>query len=210
MTESEEFEYWCAEYRDNFNIASSETLRLLIGMCENRNPFALSFATDVIENKRKLQDTSPDLVELLESNREVGYISSSFNPDDLDGEQWGRLIGAIEHDERTVEDFPTSALQPEATYPSNWDQIATDLKNRRDWKCEECGFSYLGSALIQVHHIDQDKSNNEISNLQVLCAKCHGLKHGTSTLWPMGISHEDRIRLEQHHVNGFSRRKQPN
>jgi len=44
-------------------------------------------------------------------------------------------------------------------------------------KCERCGYSELKSSL-HVHHIDEDHTNNEISNLIVLCANCHhGLHH---------------------------------
>lgn len=42
-------------------------------------------------------------------------------------------------------------------------------------KCVSCGFENLGA--LEVHHIDKDRSNNKLSNLEVLCANCHKLKH---------------------------------
>lgn len=39
--------------------------------------------------------------------------------------------------------------------------------------CKECGS--LGP--LQVHHIDLDHSNDELSNLEVLCRPCHRAKH---------------------------------
>lgn len=42
-------------------------------------------------------------------------------------------------------------------------------------KCQLCGFDK--EAALVVHHKDQNRSNNEISNLQVLCANCHYLIH---------------------------------
>lgn len=39
-------------------------------------------------------------------------------------------------------------------------------------KCSVCGFDE-DAALIEVHHIDEDRSNNTIENLIPLCALCH-------------------------------------
>lgn len=40
-------------------------------------------------------------------------------------------------------------------------------------KCEECGQVYD----LLVHHIDQDRSNNELENFKVLCTSCHAIVH---------------------------------
>ena len=42
-------------------------------------------------------------------------------------------------------------------------------------KCEICGVDeWLGNPIsLQLHHIDGDKTNNELNNLQVLCPNCH-------------------------------------
>ncbi len=49
------------------------------------------------------------------------------------------------------------------------------------WRCQDC--SNLLSACYQVDHIIRlDRGGtNDISNLQALCAECHGLK----TMWEM-------------------------
>jgi hypothetical protein len=45
-------------------------------------------------------------------------------------------------------------------------------------KCARCGYCEIKSSL-HVHHIDRNRSNNDISNLIVLCANCHlGLHYG--------------------------------
>jgi hypothetical protein len=41
--------------------------------------------------------------------------------------------------------------------------------------CAECGCSIF--AVLEVHHKDKDRSNNDPSNLEVLCANCHTLEH---------------------------------
>lgn len=40
-------------------------------------------------------------------------------------------------------------------------------------KCEECG----NEKNIDVHHIDENRENNDISNLKYLCRKCHKKIH---------------------------------
>lgn len=42
------------------------------------------------------------------------------------------------------------------------------LKER---KCEICNIDDI--EVLCVHHIDNKKNNNDISNLQILCANCH-------------------------------------
>ena len=46
--------------------------------------------------------------------------------------------------------------------------------------CAECGAT---GVVFDVHHIDGDHNNNDLSNLIVLCRKCHGEKHGR----PVGV-----------------------
>lgn len=40
-------------------------------------------------------------------------------------------------------------------------------------ECEEC----WSDKILQVHHIDKNAKNNDISNLQKLCLVCHLKKH---------------------------------
>jgi len=42
--------------------------------------------------------------------------------------------------------------------------------------CTYCGFEPLHVCQLDVDHIDGDKQNNGLDNLQVLCANCHRLK----------------------------------
>ena len=43
--------------------------------------------------------------------------------------------------------------------------------------CEQCGLSSWNghSLVVQVHHIDGNKHNNKLSNLQMLCPNCHSI-----------------------------------
>jgi 5-methylcytosine-specific restriction endonuclease McrA len=49
------------------------------------------------------------------------------------------------------------------------------VKSKKD-RCESCGFIAVHSSQLDVDHIDGNRSNNNESNLQTLCANCHRLK----------------------------------
>ena len=42
--------------------------------------------------------------------------------------------------------------------------------------CEQCGFVAINKCQLDVDHIDGNSKNNDLSNLQTLCANCHRLK----------------------------------
>jgi 5-methylcytosine-specific restriction endonuclease McrA len=48
-------------------------------------------------------------------------------------------------------------------------------KYRKDY-CEHCNKKWEGGRKFDVDHIDNDPSNNDPSNLQTLCRKCHSIK----------------------------------
>lgn len=43
--------------------------------------------------------------------------------------------------------------------------------------CQQCG----AEEHIEVHHIDRDRQNNALENLEVLCRSCHGDRHSKLT-----------------------------
>jgi len=53
------------------------------------------------------------------------------------------------------------------------------LKNRllkdRGKKCERCGFDKF--EILQTHHRDKNKNNNELYNLELICPNCHYAEH---------------------------------
>ena len=44
-------------------------------------------------------------------------------------------------------------------------------------KCENCGLEeWMGQPIpVELHHVDGDKTHNELSNYQLLCPNCHAL-----------------------------------
>lgn len=51
------------------------------------------------------------------------------------------------------------------------------LKQIREWKCDCCGLTeWMGKPLsLEIHHIDGNRYNNNLDNLQILCPNCHSL-----------------------------------
>ena len=72
-------------------------------------------------------------------------------------------------------------------YPENWNQIATQIKQRSGYCCQRCGMQCLppgrgyrhlsrkirSKYTAQVHHRDRQPSNNNPNNLVALCTGCH-------------------------------------
>ena len=63
-------------------------------------------------------------------------------------------------------------------------------------KCNRCGYKDHPEILV-VHHRDENRQNNKLSNLEVICPNCHALEHyggdelsGTAEPWPSGWSFE--------------------
>ena len=57
----------------------------------------------------------------------------------------------------------------------SWHKIREAVLKRDDYTCQECGFTCATHQ--EVHHIDGDHNNNEMSNLETLCPYCHGTQH---------------------------------
>lgn len=43
-------------------------------------------------------------------------------------------------------------------------------------ECEECGYNKY-KEVLDVHHVDKNRTNNNINNLKILCPTCHREEH---------------------------------
>ena len=58
---------------------------------------------------------------------------------------------------------------------------------KRELKCTICGFEAKNRIQMDVDHIDGNHTNNDESNLQLLCANCHRLKTYENKDWESKI-----------------------
>ena len=72
-------------------------------------------------------------------------------------------------------------------YPDNWKELTLIVKEAANWQCQCCGKrcykpgekpehltrSQWTANTLQVHHRNHDPSQNQLSNLQAVCAACH-------------------------------------
>lgn len=65
-------------------------------------------------------------------------------------------------------------------HPSHYNQGKRNYKvmafRNFEHKCNRCGFK-RNKKILQVHHIDYDRNNNELENLEILCPNCHAEEH---------------------------------
>ena len=50
------------------------------------------------------------------------------------------------------------------------------IKSRIEQKCSKCGITDI--RVLVVHHLDENRKNNNIKNLRWLCHNCHRIVHG--------------------------------
>ena len=53
----------------------------------------------------------------------------------------------------------------------------TYTNNGGEWKCAFCGVTWEDGFQLDIHHKDQDHTNNEFNNLVCLCSQCHNELH---------------------------------
>lgn len=60
-------------------------------------------------------------------------------------------------------------------YPSNWPEIAYQVKHAASWCCTRCGKFHNPTEgyTLTVHHLDMNPQNCAWWNLAPLCQRCH-------------------------------------
>ena len=101
----------------------------------------------------------------------------------------------FEHYSSYFEHKPNLEIDPTKGYTDDWDEISLKLRERANWKCQDCSVDLSeDTSLLHAHHINGVKSDNRSANLQVVCAECHSKKpdHGHMT-----VTLNNRQRLAQ-------------
>lgn len=77
--------------------------------------------------------------------------------------------------------------------------LSTTIRNyllkQANYSCQECGWNKINPTTnkvpLEIHHIDGNYLNNDISNLKVLCPNCHSLTSNYRSL-----NNSNRIRIQ--------------
>ncbi len=67
-------------------------------------------------------------------------------------------------------------------HPGVSNRMARLLK-RQHGRCQACGLVFTPPALIEIHHLDGDHSNNRYDNLAAIHRHCHDQIHGGYQKW---------------------------
>lgn len=129
--------------------------------CKPRKDRPGKFFTFCADHQREYQNRKQK--EFYQRNREdrIQYARNyrKANPDAAK-EAYQRWIAKPENRQRKLT-YMEHYLRP-------WRKYLKDA-------CEQCGFVAEDRRQLDVHHIDGDKQNNNLSNLQTLCPPCHRL-----------------------------------
>lgn len=81
-------------------------------------------------------------------------------------------------------------------YPISFDnQIKRQIRERDGYHCQLCGLSVEDCIRdLNVHHIDYDKNNLDLSNLIALCGYCHSRTNFKRAYWPILLKGVLRLR----------------
>ena len=63
----------------------------------------------------------------------------------------------------------------------------------REDKCRRCGFVPENNCQLTVDHIDKNRKNNSVGNLQTLCHNCHNLKSWVEIVEPNKLLEKNLI-----------------
>ncbi len=103
----------------------------------------------------------------------------------------GKLILASSHKKtcsRTCSNKYRVGIKYKIGRPRDKAQSERSIKIRlleiRGKVCEKC--SYNKQEILQVHHKDRDRSNNNLSNLELVCPNCHYEEHYLEKSWLKG------------------------
>lgn len=61
-------------------------------------------------------------------------------------------------------------------HPNYQNGIGSYRKLLKLEKCNRCGYAQH-VEILEIHHIDKNRKNNAIENLEVLCPNCHRTEH---------------------------------
>lgn len=148
--------------------------------------------------------TDKELEEIVENSTSVRdlVINLGYTPDSGSGASTVNEMLTIKH-------FDTSHFTGQAWNKGKFDyerfKYGNNIKSAqaieaivalRGHKCEKCQQeTWLNNPIpLEVHHLDGDKLNNTLDNLQLLCPNCHAL---TDNYRGRNINHKKEIQISE-------------
>jgi 5-methylcytosine-specific restriction endonuclease McrA len=120
-----------------------------------------------------------EVIKWIEESQPKSFISKNLDckPETLDGylKHWGieyrGVIGRMGFQIIPVEIY----LNNEKPIKSNELKLKLYESKLKEKQCEECNIIKWNDkeVIFELHHIDGDNHNNNLSNLKVLCPNCH-------------------------------------
>lgn len=121
----------------------------------------------IYESNEQTLNVCQNCLAVLKSITHKTYSPESFKPDDVFNETVSKLRAS---------EFDLDCLSVPNIYARDWGDISRRAKEHAGWTCKKCGIKPAKYDL-HCHHIDSNKANNRVSNLQVLCRSCHVKEH---------------------------------
>ena len=125
--------------------------------------------------KEQIEEAIKNSSSMIGAARYLGVSRDRFN-------RYAKLYGLFEPNQSGKGTIKKRTYSDEEVFSNRDYKIAQfilikRLKQIREWKCDCCGLTeWMGKPLsLEIHHIDGNVYNNDISNLQVLCPNCHSL-----------------------------------
>jgi|ERR1017187_6217221 hypothetical protein len=118
------------------------------------------------------------------------------NPDDFDGVEWAaRLLGPDFSDQLAEE---SEKIEREEMYTKDWEYVSYQFRESKAFICESCGVDLSKhKGLLHVHHMDQNRENNDPRNLIALCVLCHCERHFHMTADIIGTQIIEELRQKR-------------
>ena len=130
----------------------------------------------------RIELTKEQIIEAIKNTSSMISAARYLNVSRDKFNKFAKLYGLFEpnqsgKDIQKKRSYTDEELFSNRTYNIAQTVLIKRLKEIRDWKCEICGLNeWMGKTLpLEVHHIDGNNYNNELSNLQILCPNCHSL-----------------------------------
>lgn len=113
----------------------------------------------------------------LEKNVTCSYCGKAFHkaPNRLTQSKSRLYFCCREHKDLAQRIGGIKAIQPDHYKDGTREYRLQAFRNLPNY-CNRCGYDKHIAALV-VHHKDRDRSNGNITNLEILCSNCHAIEH---------------------------------